>query len=215
MDEEISIVDTNTRNEKIRNFFVKNKKILIVIISTIFLTLGGYFFYDEINKKNKIKLSNLYNSSTINYKSLGKNEKTISDLIILVKKKDKTYSPLALYFLIDNNLIDNKNDVNDLFNFLIDKTNIEFEIKNLLIYKKALFNSDFMKENELIQILNPIINSNSIWKSHALYLMAEFFYANREKEKAKEFFNQILILSNNNEDIRLESKKRLNRDLSE
>ena len=215
MDEEISIVDTNTRNEKIRNFFVKNKKILIVIISTIFLTLGGYFLYDEINKKNKIKLSNLYNSSTINYKSLGKNEKIISDLIILVKKKDKTYSPLALYFLIDNNLIDNKNDVNDLFNFLIDKTNIEFEIKNLLIYKKALFNSDFMKENELIQILNPIINSNSIWKSHALYLMAEFFYANREKEKAKEFFNQILTLSNSNADIRLESKKRLNRDLSE
>ena len=215
MDEEISIVDTNTRNEKIRNFFVKNKKILIVIISTIFLTLGGYFLYDEINKKNKIKLSNLYNSSIINYKSLGKNEKIINDLIILVKKKDKTYSPLALYFLIDNNLIDNKNDVNDLFNFLIDKTNIEFEIKNLLIYKKALFNSDFMKENELIQILNPIINSNSIWKSHALYLMAEFFYANREKEKAKEFFNQILTLSNSNADIRLESKKRLNRDLSE
>ena len=215
MDEEISIVDTNTRNEKIRNFFVKNKKILIVIISTIILTLGGYFLYDEINKKNKIKLSNLYNSSIINYKSLGKNEKIISDLIILVKKKDKTYSPLALYFLIDNNLIDNKNDVNDLFNFLIDKTNIEFEIKNLLIYKKALFNSDFMKENELIQILNPIINSNSIWKSHALYLMAEFFYANREKEKAKEFFNQILTLSNSNADIRLESKKRLNRDLSE
>tara|TARA_B110000967_G_scaffold96244_1_gene98842 strand:+ start:266 stop:913 length:648 start_codon:yes stop_codon:yes gene_type:complete len=215
MDEEISIVDTNTRNEKIRNFFVKNKKILIVIISTIILTLGGYFLYDEINKKNKIKLSNLYNSSIINYKSLGKNEKIISDLIILVKKKDKTYSPLALYFLIDNNLIDNKNDVNDLFNFLIDKTNIEFEIKNLLIYKKALFNSDFMKENELIQILNPIINSNSIWKSHALYLMAEFFYANKEKEKAKEFFNQILTLSNSNADIRLESKKRLNRDLSE
>jgi len=215
MDEEISIVDTNTRNEKIRNFFVKNKKILIVIISTIILTLGGYFLYDEINKKNKIKLSNLYNSSIINYKSLGKNEKIISDLIILVKKKDKTYSPLALYFLIDNNLIDNKNDVNDLFNFLIDKTNIELEIKNLLIYKKALFNSDFMKENELIQILNPIINSNSIWKSHALYLMAEFFYANKEKEKAKEFFNQILTLSNSNADIRLESKKRLNRDLSE
>ena len=215
MDEEISIVDTNTRNEKIRNFFVKNKKILIVIISTIFLTLGGYFLYDEINKKNKIKLSNLYNSSIINYKSLGKNEKIISDLIILVKKKDKTYSPLALYFLIDNNLIDNKNDVNDLFNFLIDKTNIEFEIKNLLIYKKALFNSDFIKENELIQILNPIINSNSIWKSHALYLLAEFFYANKEKKKAKEFFNQILILSNSNADIRIESKKRLNRDLSE
>ena len=92
-----------------------------------------------------------------------------------MKIKDKTYSLLALYFLIDNNLIDNKNKVNDLFDILIDETNLELEIKNLLHYKKALYNSDFIKENELLKILNPIINSESIWKSHALYLMAEFF----------------------------------------
>ena len=46
-------------------------------------------------------------------------------------------------------------------------------IKNLIIYKKALYNSELINENELIKILNPIINSESIWKSHALYLMAE------------------------------------------
>ena len=50
------------------------------------------------------------------------------------------------------------------------------EIKNLVIYKKALFNSDFESENNLIQILNPVINSDSVWKSHALYLMAELFF---------------------------------------
>ena len=45
--------------------------------------------------------------------------------------------------------------------------------------------------------------------------MAEYFYSNNEKEKSKEFFNQILTLSNSNTDIKLESEKRLIRDLSE
>ena len=78
---------------------------------------------------------------------------------------------------------------------LINETNLEPEIKNLIIYKKGLYNSNFVSENELIKILNPIINSESIWRSHALYLMAEYFYSNNEKQKSKEFFNQILTLS--------------------
>tara|TARA_B110000971_G_scaffold174979_1_gene180090 strand:- start:298 stop:459 length:162 start_codon:yes stop_codon:yes gene_type:complete len=52
-------------------------------------------------------------------------------------------------------------------------------------------------------------------KSHSLYLIAEYFYAKGEKEKAKEFFNQISLLPNANSDIKLASQKRLNRDLSE
>ena len=64
-------------------------------------------------------------------------------------------------------------------------------------------------------MLNPIINSGSIWKSHALYLLAEYFYSKNEKQKAKEFFNQILILPNSNSDIKIASQKRVNRDLSE
>ena len=64
-------------------------------------------------------------------------------------------------------------------------------------------------------MLNPIIKSESVWKSHSLYLMAEFFYSKNQKEKAKEFFNQILLLPNANNDIKIESKKRINRDLGE
>ena len=92
---------------------------------------------------------------------------------------------------------------------------IEEEIKNLIIYKKALFNSNTIEENELIKLLNPIINSNSIWKSHSLYLIAEFFYSKNEIQKSKEFFNQILNLEIANQEIQLEAQKRLNRDLSE
>jgi predicted negative regulator of RcsB-dependent stress response len=214
MDEEIAIIDANTRNNKIKNFFIKNKKILIVVISIIIFIFIGYFSYDEINKRNKIKVANQYNLAIINYNTEEK-KKVIDELTELVNKKDTTYSPLALYFLIDNDLVKNKNEINNLFDVLINQTKLESEIKNLIVYKKALYNSDISSENELIQILNPIINSESIWKSHALYLMAEYFYSKNERQKAKEFFNQILTLSNSNVEIKSESKKRLNRDFGE
>jgi predicted negative regulator of RcsB-dependent stress response len=214
MDEEIAIIDANTRNNKIKNFFIKNKKILIVVISIIIFIFIGYFSYDEINKRNKIKVANQYNLAIINYNT-EETKKIIDELTELVNKKDTTYSPLALYFLIDNDLVKDKNEINNLFDVLINQTKLESEIKNLIVYKKALYNSDISPENELIQILNPIINSESIWKSHALYLMAEYFYSKNERQKAKEFFNQILTLSNSNVEIKSESKKRLNRDFGE
>ena len=214
MDEDITIIDSNTRNEKIKNFFIKNKKILISSAIILILILISFFSYKMYEDGHREWLADKYNIAVIEYEN-GNKSKAISSLKEIIEDKDKTYSLLALYFLIDNNLIDNKNKVNDLFDILIDETNLELEIKNLLHYKKALYNSDFIKENELLKILNPIINSESIWKSHALYLMAEFFYSNNEKKKAKEFFNQILILPNSNADIKLEAQKRLNRDLSE
>ena len=214
MDEEITIIDSNTRNEKIKNFFINNKKNLIIIISIFLLVLIGYFFFEEVKKRNKIKLADQFNSIIIDFK-LGEKTKTIKELSQIVNKKDATYSPLALYFLIENKLIKNNNEINNLFDILINETSLEKEIKNLVIYKKALFNSSFLSENELIQIINPIINSKSIWKSHALYLLAEYFFKKNEKQKAKEFFNKILILENSNSDIRSESQKRINRDFSE
>jgi len=214
MDEEISIIDSNTRNEKIKNFFVNNKKNLIISIAVIIIPLVVYFFFSEIKERSKIKLANKFNLVKINYKE-GQKQNTINDLIEIINQNDVTYSPLALYFLLDNNLIDDNNKINKLFDELINKTNLDSEIKNLVIYKKALFNSDFTTENNLLKILNPIINSESIWKSHALYLLAEFFYSKNEKQKAKEFFNQILILPNSNSDVKTESQKRLKRDLGE
>ena len=214
MDEEISIIDTNARNEKVKNFFVNNKKKLIAITTIFLILVTGYFSFDAFKKKEKVNLANKFNLTIINFKTEN-SEKTIEDLINIIKENDNTYSPLALYFLIDNNLVNEQEEINFLFDELINKTNLEEEIKNLNIYKKALFNSSFVTENELLQILNPIVNSESIWKSHSLYLIAEYFYAKSEKQKAKEFFNQILLLPNANNEIKLESQKRLNRDLSE
>ena len=214
MDEDITIIDAKTRNEKIKNFFTENKKIFFsALLLLILIVLSIYTF--QIYKDNKREaLSDQYNSSIIEYEN-GNKTQSISLLKQVVEKKDTTYSPLALYFLIDNDLIKNIDEVNDLFDILIKKTSLDKEIKNLIIYKKALYNADTINENDLLNILKPLTNSRSVWKSHALYLIAEYFYSNNEKEKSKEFFNQILNVENANQEIIKEAQKRINRDLGE
>ena len=214
MEEDIAIVSANTRNERIKNFFSKKKKIILISISIIVLIFIEYFSLEEIDKRKNLKLSNQYNSIVLNFDKKNK-DIIVKQLILIINQKNSTYSPLALYFIIDNKLVSEKDNINQLFNTLIEKTKLEKEIKNLIIYKKALYNSESSEENELISILKPIINSDSVWKSHALYLMAEYFFSKNEKNKSKEFFQQVLILENSNPDIRLESQKRLNRDFSE
>jgi len=214
MDEDIAIIDEKTRNEKIKNFFVRNKKLLISSLLFIVLIVLSYFSLQIYNDKKREAISNKFNSSIINYKNADKN-KVVSALKEVIYEKDSTYSPLALYFLIDNDLIEKNSEINSLFDVLIEKTSLETEIKNLIIYKKALYNADLSSENDLLEILNPIINSESLWKSHALYLVAEYFYSKNENQKAKEFFSQILTLNNANKEIKIESQKRLNRDLSD
>ena len=214
MDEDISVINTNTRNEKIKNFFINNKKRITIVLSILILLLIGYFAYGEIKKKNKIKIADQYNSSKINFLS-GKKIDIESKMVEIIYAKDKTYSPLALYFLLDNNIISSQDKINNLFDILINDTPLEKEIINLIIYKKAIYNSDFESENNLLKILKPIINSDSIWKSHALYLLGEYFLSKNEKEKAKEFFEKIIVTENSNSKIKLEAQKRIERDLGE
>ena len=214
MDEDISIINTNARNEKIKNFFVQNKKKIISGLIILIILLTSYFAFGEYQDSKKVKISDSFNSITINYSKNNK-EKTAKDLIKIINKKNSTYSPLSLYFIIDNQLISERNTINNLFDVIINETSLDDEIKNLNIYKKALYNANDSNEGDLLNILNPLIKSESVWKSHALYLMAEFFYSKNEMQKSKEFFNQILNLENANQEIQLEARKRLNRDLSE
>ena len=214
MDEDLSIINSNTRNEKIKNFFINNKKKIISLVIIIIILIIGVFSYDKYLTNKKKEISDKFNSITIDFSEKTK-DSTATSLIEIINKKDPTYSPLSLYFIIDNNLVTDQAKVNLLFDLLIQDVSLDSEIRNLIIYKKALYNADNAKESDLLNMLNPLINSKSVWKSHSLYLMAEYFYANNQMQKAKEFFNQIITLENSNPDIRLQAEKRLNRDLSE
>jgi hypothetical protein len=154
MDEEISIINEKTRNERIKNFFVKNKRLLLLTISSLVIIVLGFYSFQAFKENQREQLSDTYNSAVIKF-----NEGDRNNALLIMKKvienRDATYSPLALYFLIDNNLLENQNETNDLFDVLIDKTSLEKEIKNLIIYKKALFNANFSNEKQLLDILKP------------------------------------------------------------
>ena len=214
MEEDISIINSNTRQEKVRNFFVNNKNKIISTIVVLVIILVGAYSFDSYKTNKKKEISNKFNSTTLSHSDNTK-ELTIQNLVEIINEQDPTYSPLSLYFIIDNKLISNQSEINSYFDILIEKTSLDEEIKNLVIYKKALFNADQAQESDLLNILNPLINSKSVWKSHALYLMAEYFYSKDQKQKSKEFFNQIANLEDANSDIKLEAQKRLNRDLSD
>ena len=214
MDEDISIINSNTRNEKIKNFFLNNKKKLLAFLLVVVIMLILFFSYGEFKDYQRQKVSNLFYSTIIDYEE-SKKEKTVKKLTEIIELKDPTYSPLSLYYILDNDLISNTDRINGLFNILINKTSLEKEIKNLIIYKKGLYNADQVSENELLEILNPIIKSESVWSSHALYLLGEYFYSKNQKQKSKEFFSQIINSKKPNPDIVTEAQKRLNRDLSD
>ena len=213
MDEEIDIINTNTRNEKIKNFFINNRKSLIGVLVVIILVICGYFFYEEFQTRQKAKLADQYNLAVIKYESGQKD--IANELKTIVDAKDSTYSPLAFYFLIDNNLITSKEEINQYFDLIINESGLDEETRNLNLFKKGLFNSDFANENELLDILNPLIKSKSIWKPHALYLMAEYYLANNQKQKSKEFFELLVNLEGASQKIKTEAQKRLRADFSE
>ena len=207
MEQELPINSSNKKTGNILAYFNNNKKLLISLLSAFLILILSYFLFLEFKKKKRIEISNKFNKIIISYENKKNTTLIKKELIELVLSKDKTYAPLSLYFLIDNGLIKSKNKINELFDLLIENNSLDKEVKNLIIYKKALYNS--------ITQLKPLINSKSIWKSHALYLLGEYFYYKKEKKKSKEFFEQIVNLENANLEIKNEAKKRILRDFSE
>ena len=213
MSEDIEIINQNTRIEKIKNFLITKRKQIVSLLILIVFILISFFGYQEFNTRNKENLANKFNMLTTNFDNGKKNIN--KELIEIINAKDKTYSPLAFFFLLDNDLITSNEEINSYFDLLINEVSLEKEIKNLTIYKKGLFNSDFVQENELLSILNPIIKSESMWKPQALYLMAEYYLSKNQKQKSKEFFNQVLEMENISPKIKLEVQKRLRSNFSE
>ena len=214
MDQEVEIINTETRKEKIKNFIINKRNTIISILVFFVLILFGYFIYQEYIERNRVKLANKYNSLIIEYEN-GNESNILNSMKEIIKDKDRTYSPLAFYYLLDNNLITSQEEINTYFDIIINEIGLDKENKNLTIFKKGLFNSEFANENELLNILNPLIKSDSIWKPHALYLMAEYYFSKNEKQKSKEFLEKLISLENINDKIKLEAQKRLRSDLSE
>ena len=214
MSEETQVISNDQRNTNLKSFFLNNKKSVITIILIILLFLFCYFFYIDYKDDKKLQISEQYNLAVIKYDSTNP-DSSIKEMIKIINLKDSTYSPLALYFLLDNNLLNSKDEINQYFEILINEVNLDKQVLNLIIFKMGLYNSASANEQDILEILNPLINSENIWQSHALYILAEYFFAKNEETKSKEFFEKIIELKNSNPQIKLEAQKRLQRDFSE
>ena len=88
-----------------------------------------------------------------------------------------------------------------MFDHLLENNKFENEVRNLLIYKKSLFNSNFTNESELLEEVKPLLNSETLWRPHALLLLGDYFVSRGEYLKAKEFYTQILSINNLQKDL--------------
>ena len=170
----------------------KNLKVLIFFIIFFILILFSYFFYKDLKNKNEIKISENFTKASIQLKENKKNEaKQLLENII--NKDHRFYSPLALYFIIDNNLETDPLKIINFFDRILEINSIDKENLNLIRIKKAIFLFNTGDEKTIIKILNPIINSDSVWRRMAINLISDYFLSKDQKTKANEY---IQLLSN-------------------
>tara|TARA_B100000131_G_scaffold319193_1_gene364583 strand:+ start:283 stop:930 length:648 start_codon:yes stop_codon:yes gene_type:complete len=181
------------KKSKIKEFYDKNKIKVYSFFTLIIFIIIFFNFYIENKKKEQIALSESYIDAKI-YIEKGQDEKAIEILKKIAVSKNDTYSVLALFLLLDKNFVQDKKEILDLFDHILDNAKFDKDIKNLIVFKKAIFQSNFVLEDELLKSLKPLLNDETVWKPHALLLLGDFYLSKGEKNKAKEFYNEILSI---------------------
>ena len=189
-----------TKKSKLNKFYESNKILIFSFIFILIILFGSFNFYLESKEKKKILLAENYLQAKI-YLENGDRNKAISTLKEVIFANDPTYSTLCLFLIMNQNLITDYKELSDLFDHLLTNNKFSKEVRNLLIYKKALFNSDFFNESELLESIRPLLDTETLWKPHALLLLGDYFVSKREYIKAIEFYQEIFTINNLHQDL--------------
>jgi len=185
-----------TKKSKLREFYESNK---IWIFSTIFafiIIIASYSYYKDSKERKKILLSENYIQAKV-YLESGNKTKALEILRNITFSNDATYSTLSFFMILNENLIDDRNEISKLFDHLLQNNKFNKEIENLLYYKKALFKSSSVNEEKFLEEVRPLLNSKEVlWKGHGLMLIGDFYFSKKEYIKAKDFYSQILTIKN-------------------
>ena len=189
-----------TKKSRLKKIYEENK-ILIFSTTIIFLIIVIFLGVYAINKEKKnALLADNYIEAKI-YLEAGEKVKAINALKNIVLSDSTIYSALSLFLILNENLIVDENEILSLFNHLLKNNKFEDEIKNLIIFKKAIFQSNSANELELIETSKPLLNAETLWKPHILLLLGDFFVSKNQNLKAKEFYTQVLSLKNLNKEL--------------
>ena len=189
-----------TKKSKLNKFYESNKILIFSFIFILIILFGSFNFYFESKEKKKILLSENYLQANI-YLENGDRNKAISTLKEVIFANDPIYSTLCLFLIMNQNLITDYKELSDLFDHLLTNNKFSKEVRNLLIYKKVLFNSDFLNESELLESIRPLLDTETLWKPHALLLLGDYFVSKREYIKAIEFYQEIFTINNLHQDL--------------
>ena len=190
----------NIENKSFKNLILSNKKKLLLLAGVIFLSLIYFWWADNTKKKDRYKNSEDFISAKI-FLSKNENEKSLEILKNIISTNDEVYSPLSLFLIIDRNLDENRENVLKYFDQIISINSLEKEDLNLLKLKKAIYISDIADEKDLLEMLNPILNSDSVWKYKSLKLLGDYYFNKKEYFKAKQYYSKILTLEDPSVDL--------------
>jgi hypothetical protein len=183
-------LDTNDKIQLIINKLKKNLKLIITLFFIVVLAFSLLTFI-KIKKENEnILISEKYNKAKV----FINNKKNNEGLILLeevITTKHPFYSPLSLYLILDSNLTGESEKITELFDKVISNNNIDKESINLIKLKKAFYLSNDQNEQALLELLNPIINSDSHWRIIAITFIKDYFLSKDNNLKAEEY-NKLL-----------------------
>ena len=200
----INLMNTENLNKEkngFRIFLKKNLKLLITLCLVIIL-IGIFFIwldYSEKSKRTKSSESFIESKILLSEKNYSKSLEILENII---KMKDNTYSPLSLFLILDQNLEKDNKVVLEYFNDVLSIRNLENEDKNLLRLKKAIFISNTVNEKEMLDLLNPIINSDSVWKTQSLKFLGDYYFSLKQFKKAENYYSTLLNYEDSTIDLK-------------
>ena len=196
------------KKSKLRKFYETNKILIFSTTLILIIAIASVSFYLEAQEKKKKILSDNYIEAKV-YLENGDNNRAKNILKTVIFADDATYSVLSLFLILNSDLILEQNELSNLFDHVLENNKFEKEVKNLIIFKKALFQSNFVSELELLEALKPLINVETLWKPHALLLLGDYFVSKKEYLKAKEFYVQVLSLKNLHKELYEQARSQL------
>ena len=197
-----------TKKSKIKKFYESNKILIFSSILILIISFGSLSFYLERKESKKILLSENYVQAKF-YLENGNKSEALNTLKKVIFANDSTYSTLSFFLILNQNLISDYKEISILYDHLLENNKFEKELRNLLIYKKALFISNSIIESELLETIKPLLNTDTLWKPHALLLLGDYFMSKGENIKAIEFYQQILSINNLHKDLYNQAKSQL------
>ena len=197
-----------TKKSRFRKLYDANKLLIFSTLFVLIIASISFSFYTVSREKKQILLADNY-MVAIFYLQNNERDKGRKILKEIILANNRTYSTLSLFLILDEDLVDDQKEISNLFDHLLANNKFEQEVKNLIIFKKTLFLSNFANELEMVENAKQLINTNTLWKPHALLLLGDYFSSKKQYLKAKEFYVQILSLPNLNMELYEQARSQL------